>query len=312
MMFLLEILFLIKVNVMNYILVTGGTGFIGSHLVERLLNENHNVILLKRSFSNTWRIKNLFEKFSNQLVLVDVDLINLEDIFLKYSIEGIFHLATYYNKNPTFEEIHPMAESNIMFPIDILNLAVKYNVKYFINTGTFMEYTLNEVQLVSSYNLDPKTFYAATKISFEEILKFFTTNYNIKASTLKIYSPYGDKDDVNKIIPYIINNILDGEDISINNPFNRMNVVHVDDIVSAFINVKEHILNFEKYESFDVANNVSYSISDICKFIENYIKNDNIIDIVGFEVDNIPNIEYNNKISWYPKINIESGIKKNN
>lgn len=295
---------------MEYVLITGGTGFIGSHLVERLLEENYNVILLKRSFSDTWRVKHLFDKFSKQLVLVDVDLTDLEEVFSRYSIEGIFHLATYYNKNPTFEEIHPMAESNLLFPIDILNLAVKYNVKYFINTGTFMEYTLNNEQLVSSYDLDPKTFYATTKISFEEIVKYFEANFDIHASTLKIYSPYGDKDDTNKIIPYLINNILDGENISINNPYNRLNVVYVDDIVSAFIKVKENILEFNKYESFDVASDVSFSLTDICDFIENYIKKDEIINITGFEIGNIPNVKYNAKISWNPKINIELGLKK--
>lgn len=295
---------------MDYILITGATGFIGSHLVERLLNENYQVILLKRSFSNTWRIKQLLNKFSKQLVLVDIDLTNLEEIFSKYSIEGVFHLATYYNKNPTFEEIHPMAESNILFPIDILNLAVKYNVKYFINTGTFMEYTLNKKQLVSSYDLDPKTFYATTKISFEEIVKYYMRNHDIKASTLKIYSPYGDKDDVNKIIPYLINNLLNNNNISINNPNNQLNLVYVDDIVSAFIKVRENILEFNKYESFDVAGNFSYSLNDIYDFIENYIKKNNIIDINGFEINNIPNIKYNKKISWNPEINIKIGLIK--
>lgn len=295
---------------MKYILITGGTGFIGSHLVERLLDQNQNVILLKRSFSDTWRVKHLFDKFSKQLVLLDIDLMDLEEIFSKYSIEGIFHLATYYNKNPTFEEIHPMAESNLLFPIDVLNLAVKYNVKYFINVGTFMEYMLNDVQLVSSYDLDPKTFYATTKISFEEIVKYFEANFNIHASTLKIYSPYGDKDDVNKIIPYLINNTLDSKDVSINNPHNRLNLVHVEDIVSAFIKLKENILKFDKYESFDVANNVSYSLEDIRNFIDNFIKKGETIGIDGFEIDNIPNIKYNEKILWYPEISIEEGLKK--
>ena len=291
-------------------MVTGGTGFIGSHLVERLLYEGHNVILLKRSFSNTWRIEHLFEKFSNQLVLIDIDLTDLEDVFSKYSVEGIFHLATYYNKNPTFEEINPMASSNLLFPIDVLNLAVKYEVKYFINTGTFMEYSLNDSQLVSSYDLDPKTFYAATKISFEEIVKFFEANYDINASTLKIYSPYGDKDDTNKIIPYLINNILDGEDISINNPNNHLNVVYVEDIASAFIKLKENILTFDKYESFDVASDVSYSLSDICSFIDTFIKKGESIEIKCVEIEDIPNISYNEKISWVPEIDIENGLKK--
>lgn len=295
---------------MDYILVTGGTGFIGSHLVEKLLLENNNVILLKRSFSNTWRINHLFEKFLKQLILVDIDLINLEEIFLKYSIKGIFHLATYYNKNPTFDEINPMTKSNILFPVEVLNLAIKYHVKYFINTGTFMEYTLDNSQLVSSYNLDPKTFYAATKISFEEIVKFFESNYDIHTSTLKIYSPYGDKDDINKIIPHLINNILDNNNISINNPNNQLNLVYVNDIVSAFMKVKENILKFDKYESFDIASNVSYSLKDLCSFIYNYIKKEEIIDIDGIKIDNIPDINQNEKISWTPKINIETGLIK--
>lgn len=295
---------------MNYILVTGGTGFIGSHLVERLLNENYNVILLKRSFSNTWRINHLFDEFSNQLVLLDVDLVDLEDVFSKYSIDGVFHLATYYNKRPTFDEINPMAESNLLFPINIINLAVKYGVKYFINTGTFMEYTLNDEQLVSSYDLDPKIFYSATKISFEEILKYFEANYDIKASTLKIYSPFGDKDEVSKIIPYLINNTLNNQEISINYPDNKLNLVYVDDIVSAFVKVMQNILKFNKYEVFDVANNVSYTLGEICHFIENYIKNGEISTMKGFSVGNIPNIKYNEKISWKPEIGIEEGLKR--
>ena len=295
---------------MDYILVTGSTGFIGSNFVEELLKKKYKVILLKRSFSDTWRIKHLLDNFSRQLVLIDIDLTDMEDTFSNYAIEGIFHLATYYNKNPTFEEIHPMAKSNLLFPINVLNLATKYGIKYFINTGTFMEYTLNDKQLVSSYDLNPKTFYASTKISFEEIVKYYVANYNIKASTLKIYSPYGDKDDVSKIIPYMINNLLNGEDININNPSNMLNLVHVDDIVSAFLQVRENIMNFDKYESFDIANNISYSLTDIYAFIKNYIEENNNIKINGIEIEKIPNIIYNEKISWNPKIEIELGLIK--
>lgn len=295
---------------MDYILVTGGTGFIGSHLIERLLNENYNVILLKRSFSDTWRVKHLFDNFSKKLILVDIDLINLEEVFEKYSIEGIFHLATYYNKNPNFNEIKPMGESNIIFPLELINLAIKYKVNYFINTGTFMEYTLNNEQLVCSYDLNPKTFYATTKISFEEILKFFESNYPIHIATLKIYSPYGDKDDVKKIIPYLVNNTLNNKQVSINYPNNKLNLVFVDDIVSAFLKLREHILQFNEYESFDIANNISYSLSEIYNFIENFVEKNETISIKGVEIGNIPNINHNKKISWRPHIKIEDGLKK--
>ena len=68
----------------KYMLLTGGTGFIGSHLLEELLNLNKKVILVKRSYSNAWRI-NEFKENEN-LILKDIDKENLNNIFNKYEI----------------------------------------------------------------------------------------------------------------------------------------------------------------------------------------------------------------------------------
>ncbi len=291
----------------QYTLLTGGTGFIGSHLLERLL-ENNKVILLKRSFSDTWRI----DKFINNdnLLLLDIDKTNLTDIFNNYQIEGIFHLAAAYIKNPTHEDIMTTVKSNIEFPTELLDLASNNNVKYFINTGTYFEYSLAKLPLTESSNVDSLNFYSTSKIAFEDILKYYSKEYDINASTLKLYTPYGPRDDESKIIPYLILNTLNKQEIKINNPNNRLDIVHVYDIIDAYINLKENILKFKKYESFNVARDIDYSINDIYQTIKFNleIENKNIIDNNKKEMFSDPT-KIKEILNWEPKIDINDGIK---
>ena len=93
------------------VLVTGGTGFIGSHVIEHLLTNGYRVILLKRSFSKTWRI----EEFKDKITCYNIDEIELDKIFRKESITAIIHLATYYKKHHTQEDIDPMIRIRISF-----------------------------------------------------------------------------------------------------------------------------------------------------------------------------------------------------
>lgn len=286
---------------MSNILVTGATGFIGSHLVEKLLkNEENNLIILKRSFSDMWRVEKTFNKYKERIHLFNVDVENLENVFKEYTIEGIFHLATYYNKNPEYTQIMELTQSNITFPIELLNLAVQYNVKYFINTGTFSEYKLNEHYLVENYDIkNPKTFYDATKIAFEDILKYYYKNYPINTATVKVYSPYGERDDERKIIPYIIINTLNGNPVEIRNPHNYMNLVYVEDIVELFLFVQSKILNLENYEIFHAKNSKVYPITEINEKIQEIISN--------FDEKQNKRVEENVE-SWVPKISLEEGL----
>ena len=76
------------------VLVTGGTGFIGSHVIKNILKNGHDVILIKRSSSNTWRIDDI----KNKIKSFDIDNFDLSEIFEENSINTILHLSTYYKK----------------------------------------------------------------------------------------------------------------------------------------------------------------------------------------------------------------------
>lgn len=292
------------------VLLTGGTGFIGSHLAEKLLENGQNLILLKRSFSNTWRIDHLINKYSDNLILLDIDQIELSDIFETYEIKGIFHLAAAYIKSTEHEDMKNMMYSNINFPTELLDLAVKNDVKYFINTGTFFEYSLKNLPLTESSEIDSLNFYSTSKIAFEDILKFYSKEYGISAATLKLYTPYGPRDDENKIIPYLIINSLKNQEVNINNPNNRLDIVHVYDIVDAFIKLQNKILDLEKYESFNVARDINYSIGEIFSSIKFNLGlksqvdfDENLISMFS-NPDKIKNI-----LGWEPQIDINVGIK---
>ena len=185
------------------VLLTGGTGFIGCHVIEHLLDNEYKVILLKRSFSNNWRIKG----FENRITCYNTDETELDEIFQNESINTIIHLATYYKKHHNPSDIDPMIRSNILFPVQLLELALKFDVRSFINTGTFFEYAHDSLPIHENSNEKPYNFYATTKIAFENILKSYSKN-GFKSITLKLFSPYGPFDNEEKIIPLLIKHAI--------------------------------------------------------------------------------------------------------
>lgn len=292
----------------NYVLITGGTGFIGSHLVERLLKENKKIILLKRSFSNLWRIKKLIN--NPNLILIDIDKMDLLKVFEKYNIEGILHLATYYIKKHQSEDIKNMIDSNITFPTTLLENAVNNNVKYFINTGSFAEYSLDSIPINENSEIKPNNLYSSSKVAFENILKFYQNNYEINACTLKLFTPYGPKDDENKIVPYIITNALKKEKIVIRSTSKRLDFVFVEDIISAFIKAMNSIQTFDSYKSFNVASGKSYLNKEIYYKVESVLGGQDVefleSDIKPVESD-ISKIM--GELNWKPQYTIENGLK---
>ena len=88
----------------QHILLTGATGFLGSHLLEALLKEGHEVTILKRSTSDTWRIEHLL----SQVTAFDVDVLPLQGVFEKNKIDCVVHLATSYRKYSGPEEVSEM------------------------------------------------------------------------------------------------------------------------------------------------------------------------------------------------------------
>lgn len=251
--------------------ITGGTGFIGSHLSKKFLEENENLLFLKRSYSNLDNVIDFKDDFNN-MVMVDIDKNDISTVFDNYDIEGIVHLATFYKKFHKSEDIESLVNSNILFSTKLLENAVNSSVKYFINTGTFFEYDLSH-KINESSAQKPLNLYSATKISFENILKYYSNEYALPATTLKLFTPYGPKDDDNKLIPYLILNILKKNKITIKTASKAIDVVYVDDIVDAYIKTIRSIKfgKIKDYEVFNICSGKPITIKNIYSEIESII-----------------------------------------
>jgi nucleoside-diphosphate-sugar epimerase len=293
------------------VLVTGGTGFIGSHVIEHLLDTGYRVVLFKRSFSNTWRIKG----FQDKIICYNTDEIELDKIFQKESITAIIHLATYYKKHHTKDDIDPMIRSNILFPVELLENAKKFDVKTFINTGTFFEYAYDSLPIHENSYEEPFNFYAITKLAFENILKSYTKKEGIKSITLKIFSPYGPRDNEEKIVPLLINHAIHENEIKLSYGIQKLDFIYVKDIAEAYISSLKNISLIEEYEAINIGTGFPYSIRDIVSLLE---------EIMGHNMNKIwsepsnenldviyPDIKKANKIlNWKPKYSLKRGLEK--
>lgn len=297
------------------ILITGGTGFIGSNLIQKLYKANNKIILLKRSHSNTWRIND----FINKLTTYDLDKTNLENIFSKNQIDLIIHLAgLHIRHHSSINEIDEMNNANINFPTKLLDVAIRFKVKGFINTGTFSEYRLTAKSTSEKDKIEPYNYYSATKNVFENLLKFYVTNNKLKGISLRLFSPYGEKDN-NKIIPLIIKSFINGKELNLTKGEQRLSFTYIDDIIGAYIKSINFMFSdkYKRYEEFNIGTMENYSIKEIIKIIEKISckKNKIKLGVLPYHKHELMFGLCNNRkasklLRWHPKVSIIEGLKK--
>lgn len=284
----------------KFILITGATGFLGSHLLHKLVEEKYNVIILKRSFSNTGRIKDVL----HQVKSYDIDKINIERIFNENEIAGIIHLATDYGRKSNNDMIHQMSKANIELPTELFALGTKYGANFFVNTHTFAD---------NKYNL-----YSATKSAFIEIAKFFIANYHVKFINMRLEYMYGESDDDTKFIPFVIESILKGKEIGATKGEQKRDFIYVQDVVDAYLKVLDNLKDFnDDFMEFGIGTGKSVSLKYFVSKIEEVSgKKANINwEAVPYRKNEIfdskASIEKAKKyLGWYPKYDIREGLKE--
>ncbi|MFA6081590.1 MAG: NAD(P)-dependent oxidoreductase [Patescibacteria group bacterium] len=298
------------------ILITGATGFIGSHLLKRLLAQKYRIIILKRTTSDLGRINDLIK----EIRFYNVDqLVNLDKIFVENKIDIIIHLSAMYSKEDKGKKMESqMDKINIKIPKKLLETAIKYEVKGFINTGTFFEYSLKTNKPISEASkIDPYNYYTITKIQFEKILAESARNGKIKAVTLKLFSPYGENDN-KKVIPLIIKSILTDQRLFLTKGNQKLAFTYVEDIVDAYILAIRYLNNQNlKYDFFNIGNNRSYSLKEAVSFIRDISKKNIKVEFGKINNNKDENLDVHCdttkaklKLKWEARTSLLSGLKK--
>jgi len=280
------------------VLITGATGFLGSHISLRLFRKGFNIIILKRSFSDLWRIN----KIINNIKFYDIDKVELEVPFRENKIDFIIHAATNYGRQKA--KLEEIIETNINYPIKLLEIAIFYKTDAFFNTDTSLNRYIN--------------YYSLSKKQFVEWLRIFKDK--IKIFNFKLEYVYGEMDDYSKFIPFIIRElILKVKEIKLTGGQQKRDFIYVEDVVSSY----EAILDsFDKYPTgfyeYEIGTGIATSIKEVVLLLKELTLNDETYLNFGglsYRDNEIMESKANLKkikedVGWEPKVSLKEGLEK--
>jgi len=185
------------------ILLTGATGFLGSHIAENLISHNFELILTKREHSS---FKNC-QSFQNEVTWIDTDSALWIDKIIELKPEIIIH-AAWNGVSSVNREDWENQLTNIDFMYQLLKIAERSNVKKFISLGSQAEYGQFEGKITEEYPLNPTSSYGAIKLAVSELQKAICTENKINWYWLRVFSVFGEREHEKWLIPSVINKML--------------------------------------------------------------------------------------------------------
>lgn len=294
-------------------LVTGGAGFIGSHLVERLLDEGHKVIV----------IDNLSEGSLSNLPMTNPNLefhnldIRVNSIGLFSNIDAVFHLAAVTRPQESIENPEEYNNVNVNGTLNILKMARDARVKRVVFASSASAYGEQEsYPCLEEAKLNPMSPYALQKQVGEQYCKLFTNIYGLETNCLRFFNVYGNRmnpdSPYSALIPGFIKKIKNGVTPTIFGTGEQArDFCYVDDVVEAIILASR----CEKYgEVFNVGWGVNYSVNEVFRTIcvlmnKNVIPNygDALIEPTQTLASPTKSREF---LGWIPKVTLQEGIKR--
>ena len=309
---------------MKKIIVTGGLGFIGSNLIDLLLQKKYFVINIDKVTysSNFYNTKEFAKNKNYKFIKCDINNKKINNIFNKYKPVCIFNLAAETHVDRSIDDAKSFIYSNILGVYNILECFKKYSQKY--KKVKLVHISTDEVygdiltgRSDEKYAYKPSSPYAASKASSDHLVYSYVRTHNIPAMVTNCSNNYGPKQHPEKLIPKLIYNIFNNKALPIyGKGKNSREWIYVKDHCEALLKVFQ---NGKIGEFYNIGSNKNLNNIQICKTLlkisnkinvaKNNVKIKFVKDRPGHDFRYALNSnKIKKELKWKPKTTFEKGI----
>ena len=305
---------------MNKVLITGGTGFLGSHITKRIIDDVESITIATTDIRQKTTLKSLGVDIDKiNLVKGDVrDFDFLKLLFNDYEFDTVFHLGALSEVKKCQPDPKLAFDVNVGGTVNVLEACRLYGkVKAVIVSSSDKAYGSGEVPYVETQSLNGVGTYEASKSATDLIARSFYSNYDVPVVVTRCSNLYGGGDmNFTRVVPNNINKILNGEQPVIwkGSEVSTREFLYIEDAVDAYLSLVKNI-DKTKGEAFNIGSGEVISIGELLNIMLD--KMDSNLEINFVEKD-FPEISHQYLDSskmikltgWKPKTNIFNGLKK--
>ncbi len=290
-------------------LVTGGAGFIGSNLVDKLIEVGHNVVCVDNESAEC------HDQFywNNSANNYKIDICNYEDMEAIFkNIDYVFHVASDARIQPAILNPKKSIENNVLGTLNMLELSRKSNVKRFIYSSTSSAYgKKSSIPNIETQPSDPLTPYSTAKVFGENLCRVYNNLYGVETVSFRYFNVYGNRQPLKgqyaPVIGLFQKQNNNSEPLTIvGDGTQRRDFTHVSDVIEANILALSMTSGFG--EVYNIGYGRNYSILEIANMIS-----DNFVFIPPRQGEVSETLSYTEKFKiktgWTPKISLADWIK---
>jgi nucleoside-diphosphate-sugar epimerase len=278
-------------------LITGITGYLGSHLAEAMLGNGWTVAGLKRKSSWLGRIENIIDEID----LYDVDSDNLESIFRQCKPDIVVHLAATYGRRG--EKPFDVFLTNVAFSMEVFKASDACGVELFVNCDTSLNWDVNA--------------YAMSKSHFRGWLKLLSAEVSTRIVNLRTEHFYGPGDDPAKFTAFVVESCCQNRpELNLTEGLQERDFIYIDDLVAAImLIVSKSVSHDAEYVEFNIGSGKAVTVKSFVELVKQLTKAKTELNFGSIPYRKnepmicVADISALMKLGWSPSVSLEDGLR---
>ena len=297
-------------------LLTGGTGFLGHHVVKALLDRKADVTLLIQPHEKTWRLDGI----DSNVNIIKATLTNREETkkaVRQVQPDVIIHFAGWMERRRDVAILDDMSEHHVASTINLILAADPETTKLVINTGTSEEYGEQADPFVETLPIDPVSPYSASKGAATVMATYLSKAIGLPVVTMRPFITYGPGQVHDTLIPFLIKGVLQKKTVELTEGLQYRDFIFVDDLLSCYLAVIEKAESIRAPHVFNVGTGRKTRVCDVIETIADLTNGQDYLKVgarpmrPGEPESMVANIRKAKELlEWSPKVSLREGLGK--